>query len=432
MDVANLQIAVSAETEARQAVLEGILDFIGVRVAPQSEAEVLFCEGQIPPGPKLPLIAIGEAPMDVSALAEVRALRYHTLVSALHEAQTVLRDQDESDGLQTESPALVGSSASMRTLRALARRAADADAHYIVAGEPGTGKESLARLVHARSGRAEAPFVPLDCSVVPEALLESELFGHERGAFAGALTTKIGRLELAGEGSLYIDHVDRLPYPLQVKLLRAIQDGHFERTGSDERIPLKVRIVVGVQADLEQMSRDGEFREDLYYALSGMALHTVPLRERADDVPVLISNLSAAIEQTQHLTLRLSLDVLGVLQTYPWPGNVRELRNLLERLSLQFGGEVITTRDLPAKFSPSRPSVQTLDVDSQADEELPENVRLPVNGLDLKDYLARLERSLIEQALDDTGAVVARAADRLHIRRTTLVEKMRKYGISRA
>ena len=432
MDVANLQIAVSAESDARQAVLEGILDFIGVRVVPQSEAQLLLCEGQLPPGPQLPLIAVGEAPMDVSALAEVRTLRYHTVTSALHEAQTVLRDQDEADGLQTETPALAGSSPAMRTLRALARRAAAVDAHYLIAGEPGTGKETLARIVHARSSRAEAPFVPLDCSVVPEALLESEIFGHDRGAFAGALTTKIGRLELAGEGSLYIDHVDRLPYPLQVKLLRAIQEGHFERAGSDERIPLAARIVVGAQADLEQMSRDGEFREDLYYALSGMALHTSPLRERAEDVPVLISTLSAAIERTQHLSLRLSLDVLGVLQGYPWPGNVRELRNLLERLSLQFGGEVVTTRDLPSKFSTARPSAPKVDMDGHADEELPENVRLPVNGLDLKDYLARLERSLIEQALDDTGAVVARAADRLHIRRTTLVEKMRKYGISRA
>ncbi len=431
----NLRVAVAAQDREQERVLTGILEFAGVNVSDLETAQVILVgDGEGFVDDKKPIIYVGgEAPRHLNVVAEVPQLRYHQLISALHEAQTILRDdQGESSGLPS-LPTLVGDSPAMIGLRSMLHRATQVSAPILMLGEKGCGKEQIARIIHERSERSEGPFVPIDCGVIPEELIESELFGHERGAFPGALTTKVGRLELARTGTIYLANVDALNYPMQVKLLRALHDGTFERIGSDDRVELDVRVVAASESDLEEMVASGGFREDLYYKLSVFPVQLTALRMRTEDLPAVIERILADIEQAQKISLRLSMDVIESLKSYAWPGNVRELTNVLERLSFQYAQDVVTTRDLPARLS-GKAGVEPVseNVQSASQDATPENVRLPVNGLDLKDYLARLECSLIEQALDDTGSVVARAADRLHIRRTTLVEKMRKYGISRA
>lgn len=426
-------VGVVADTEERSRVIESVLEFAGLTIRHPQEAAVVVVQGRGGDvNPSQPVIYVGETPPDaLRVMAQINHLRYHSLIGALHEVQTALRDDSADTSALPCVPVLIGGSASMVTLRAMAQRAASGDAPVLLAGERGTGKEMLARLIHDESARSAMPFVPLDCSAVPEELVESELFGHERGAFPGALTNKAGRLQLAQGGTLFLDNVDALTYPLQVKFLRALEARCFQPLGGSQSMALDVRVMCATSQNLEEAVREGAFREDLFYQLSVFPLQLVPLRERPEDIPAAMERIAAEIEQKQNISLRLSVDVMDTLCRYAWPGNVRELKNLLERLSLQFGADVVTTRDLPPKLT-GAPVTQGAQETSVELEATPDSVRLPVNGLDLKDFLARLERSLIEQALDDTGAVVARAADKLHIRRTTLVEKMRKYGISRA
>lgn len=432
MDAASMGIGVVADSAERGRAIETVLEFSGLTLRRPDEASVLVVQGRgVDVDPSQPVIYVGEAPPDsLRVMAQISRLRYHSLIGALHEVLTTLRD-DASDPVTLPCvPVLIGGSASMVTLRAMAQRAASADAPVFFSGERGTGKELVARIIHEGSARTGMPFVPLDCAAVPEELLESELFGHERGAFAGALTSKPGRLQLAQGGTLFLDNVDALSYPMQVKLFRALEARCFQPFGGSQSIALDARMMCATAENLEAAVRDGTFREDLFYQLSVFPLQLVPLRERPEDIAAVMERIAAEIEQRQNITLRLSVDVMDVLYRYAWPGNVREMKNLLERLSLQFGADVVTTRDLPPKLT-GTPVAQSQPDTALELEATPDSVRLPVNGLDLKDFLARLERSLIEQALDDTGAVVARAADKLHIRRTTLVEKMRKYGISR-
>jgi sigma-54 specific flagellar transcriptional regulator A len=301
----------------------------------------------------------------------------------------------------------------------------------LITGDSGTGKEVVARAIHDASRRRAGPFVPVNCGAIPAELLESELFGYERGAFTGAVSDKAGRFELAAGGTLFLDEIGDMPLAMQVKVLRAIQDRSFERVGGVRTRRADVRIIAATHQDLEAMMAAGTFREDLYYRLSVYPIALPPLRDRPSDIPMLAAAIADRIRTEQGLHARLTLDALEVLKSYPFPGNVRELKNLLERLSIEFPDELVSVRDLPEKVragaaadtpGPSVPAAGTTEAGG---------ARLPVNGLDLKAYLGDLERSLIEQALEDSESVVARAADRLHIRRTTLVEKMRKYGIER-
>ncbi len=433
MDAASMAVGVVADSVERGRVIESVLEFSGLTIRRPEEASVVVVQGQgLDVNPGQPVIYVGETPPEeLRVMAQISRLRYHSLIGALHEVHTALRDDSADTVALPCVPVLIGGSASMVTLRAMAQRATVGDAPVLLAGERGTGKELLARLIHEDSARCGMPFVPLDCSAVPEELVESELFGHERGAFPGALTSKAGRLQLAQGGTVFLDNVDALSYPMQVKLLRALEERSFQPLGGNQSMALDVRVMCATSQNLEEAVRVGAFREDLFYQLSVFPLQLVPLRERPEDIPAAMERIAAEIEQKQNITLRLSVDVMDTLCRYNWPGNVRELKNLLERLSLQFGADVVTTRDLPPKLT-GTPVAQNPQESEVQLEATPDSVRLPVNGLDLKDFLARLERSLIEQALDDTGAVVARAADKLHIRRTTLVEKMRKYGISRA
>ena len=437
MESAALKIGVVGADDIEQHVLGRIVEFMGHEVSPIGDSHVVLASGKesvrrVPPS--TPLLYVGaDSPQGRNVIANVDALRFHQLQSALHEVRTILRDQLVVNNPQHLLLArLLGQSTQMTQVRSLLEKVVNREVPVLLIGEPGTGKEFAARTLHAASNRSNRPFVPMNCGAIQSDLLEGELFGHERGAFLGALSSKPGRLELAEGGTLYLEEPAALDYAMQLKLLRVLQSREVTRLGADRSRTLDVRVIVADTGDLEARVRSGEFREDLYYHLSVYPVQIPPLRQRLEDIRALVDALCAEIERDQHLVLTLSVDVLATLARYGWPGNLRELRNLMQRLSIQCRGEVITTRDLPARIRESqgsndgRPAVHEVVLSDD-----PEAVRLPVNGMDLKDYLSRLERSLIEQALDDADAVVARAADRLHIRRTTLVEKMRKYGITR-
>ena len=320
----------------------------------------------------------------------------------------------------------VGISPAAQRVREGVSRASSRDVTVLITGESGTGKDVVARALHAASGRAAGPYVPVNCGAIPQDLLESELFGHEKGAFTGAITQKTGRFEMAHGGTLFLDEIGDLPFAMQVKLLRAIENKSFERVGGMKSLVSDVRIIAATNQNLEDKILAGEFREDLYYRLNVFPIELAPLRDRLEDLQVLIDALLARIIDEQRVSIRFTQDALKVLAQYPWPGNVRELGNLLHRLAIQFPNGLIRSADLPQKYQ------SLLEQSSnRAASEAPGLVKLPVNGIDLKGYLTELEKSLIEQALQDTNAVVARAADRLHIRRTTLVEKMRKHGLNR-
>ena len=271
-------------------------------------------------------------------------------------------------------------------------------------------------------------------------MLESELFGHEKGAFTGALATRIGKFQAADGGTLFLDEVGDLPLHMQVKLLRAIAERAIERVGGARPIDVDVRILAATHRDLEAMLAAGEFRDDLYYRLNVFPIEMPPLRLRRDDIPMLMNTLVNRLVEQGYREVHFTPEAVMSLLAHPWPGNIRELANFIERMAIMHPGGIVGIDDLPARFrhggdERARAGDDDVEVDSVADGTavMDPNATplLPVNGIDLKEYIGRLERSLIEQALDDTGSVVARAADRLHVRRTTLVEKMRKYGIER-
>ena len=341
-------------------------------------------------------------------------------------------DWSQEQRTELAFPELIGVSDAWQQVREHIGKVGPKDATVLITGESGTGKELVARAIHDASPRCDGPFVPLNCGAIPADLLESELFGHEKGAFTGAITSRAGRFELASGGTLFLDEVGDMPLPMQVKLLRALQERCFERLGSTESRQVNVRVIAATHRDLEQMIVEGSFREDLFYRLNVYPIGLQPLRERPEDIRALLIAVTRSVRREQGLEVRLTDDAVEQLVTYSWPGNVRELSNLMERLAIQFAGEVICAQDLPPKYlRAAAASEQVIENGTPAALDPNDLPMLPVNGIDLKDYLSRLERSLIRQALEDTGDVVARAAGRLHIRRTTLVEKMRKYGIER-
>lgn len=366
---------------------------------------------------------------------------YNQLLDSLHRAQVYQQafDVARERGQQRESNlfrSLVGTSRSIQQVRHQMQQVAGTEAGVLLLGEPGSGKEVAARNLHYHSGRREFPFVPVSCTAIAPELLESELFGCEAGAMPGAISSRQGRLELAAGGTLFIDEIADLPADLQVRLLRVLQEGVFKRMGSDEARPIDVRVIAATRHDLEQRVAEGRFRDDLYYRLNQFSIELPPLRERIEDIPLLINELIARMEHEKRGSIRFSSAALMSLCRHDWRGNVRELANLVERLAIMHPYGVIGVAELPKKF-------RHLDGETDEVEGAPQRepagalpgidapALLPIGGLDLKDYLNNLERSLIQQALDDAGGVVARAAERLRVRRTTLVEKMRKYAMGR-
>ncbi|HMV40000.1 MAG TPA: sigma-54 dependent transcriptional regulator [Plasticicumulans sp.] len=339
--------------------------------------------------------------------------------------------------------ALVGSSPAIVAVRKLIERVAPSDATVLILGESGTGKEVVARNLHYFSARQKGPFVPVNCGAIPENLLESELFGHEKGAFTGAITARRGRFELAEGGTLFLDEIGDMPMPMQVKLLRVLQERTFERVGSNKAIEADVRIVAATHRKLEEQIASGAFREDLYYRLNVFPIEMPPLRERIGDLPQLIDDLLRRQENQSGSRMTLTPAALRCLGRYPWPGNVRELANLIERLAiLQGGGGAVEVPDLPPKYQIGaeteihEPADSHAALAEDAEGAVPpaagRNLHLPAGGLDLKQYLSDLETQLIVSALEESNGVVAHAASLLKMRRTTLVEKIRKYGIKAA
>lgn len=370
-------------------------------------------------------------------------VKYRQLLHALQQAQ-LYRNNRESHPMGRSSPelfrSLVGNSRSIRQVRKLIQQVAASDANVLILGESGTGKEVVARNLHYYSARREKTFVPINCGAIPADLLESELFGHEKGAFTGAITARQGRFEMAEGGTLFLDEIGDMSLHMQVKLLRVLQERTFERVGSNKSITTDVRIIAATHRDLEQAIKRGEFREDLYYRLNVFPIEMPPLRERVEDIPLLVTELITRLEHEGRGTVRLTPAAVVALCQYHWPGNVRELANLVERLVIMYPMGVVEVADLPAKFQvesemaePVSEMVLNKVIAKEGvgvpSESLP---RLPREGIDLKEHLADLERHYIVQALEEAGGVVAHAASRLKLRRTTLVEKMRKYGLQRA
>ena len=363
-------------------------------------------------------------------------VKFQQLTDSLKEAQ-ILRDEQGMDRRSLELfRALVGTSPAIQAVRGFVERVARTDATVLVLGETGTGKEVVARNIHYHSERRGKPFVAVNCGAIPADLLESELFGHEKGAFTGAISARQGRFELAEGGTLFLDEIGDMPLMMQVKLLRVLQERSFERVGSNKSLQTDVRIIAATHRDLESLIREGKFREDLYYRLNVFPIEMPALRERVQDVPYLINDLVARMTAEGRGSLKLSEDAVRMLMRYPWPGNVRELANVLERLAILHPKGRVDVQDLPRKILEQvgldlpAEMLETTAVLPQTAAEAAE-MRLPQEGLDLKEHLSQLEVSLIRQALDEADGVVAHAAQLLRMRRTTLVEKMRKYSIGR-
>lgn len=347
--------------------------------------------------------------------------------------------QQKAERPSTLFRSLVGNSAAIRHVRKLVEQVASSNANVLILGESGTGKEVVARNLHYNSGRRDAPFVPINCGAIPIDLLESELFGHEKGAFTGAITTRQGRFEMAEGGTLFLDEIGDMSLNMQVKLLRVLQERCFERVGSSKSIKTNVRIIAATHRNLEERIKNGEFREDLYYRLNVFPIEMPPLRERTSDIPLLINDLINRFENDKRGSVRLTPAAVISLCQYHWPGNVRELANLIERLVILHPYGVVDLPELPDKFriqGVSVPAVAGFSAESAAGEvygkyrDAP--ARLPEENFDLKEHMSNLEYSFIKQALDEANGVVAHAAKRLNMRRTTLVEKLRKYDLQRS
>jgi len=372
---------------------------------------------------------------------------------------------------------LVGVSPTVSKGRELIEQVADNEASVLILGDSGTGKEVVARNLHYHSDRKDKPFVPINCGAIPPDLLESELFGHEKGAFTGAISSRQGRFELAEKGTLFLDEIGDMSLPMQVKLLRVLQERTFERVGSNKSIVADVRILAATHRNLEANIKDGTFREDLFYRLNVFPIELPSLRERLEDVPFLLQDQIDKLEADERGSVRLTAAATEMLGQYSWPGNVRELSNLVERLSILYPDSIVDVQHLPPKYQslanarsqkkaqaskpPFNPALMFADFDDEDDlldesqqnmpEKLPSNlperitaglaetaitpdqassVEMGEEGLDLKEHLANMEINLIKQALSSTGGVVAHAAKLLKMRRTTLVEKLKKYAIN--
>lgn len=375
-------------------------------------------------------------------------LRLPQFSDVMHRAQLYrLRREDNGDTAQNSElfRCLVGNSRAIRRIRTMIEQVADSAATVLILGESGTGKEVVARNLHYHSSRRDKAFVPINCGAIPADLLESELFGHEKGAFTGAISSRQGRFELAENGTLFLDEIGDMSLPMQVKLLRVLQERTFERVGSNKSIVANVRIVAATHRNLEQSIHDGRFREDLFYRLNVFPIDMPPLRDRVEDIPLLLSELVSRLEHQKRGSVRLTPAAMISLCQYRWPGNVRELSNLIERLVIMHPYCVVDVDDLPEKFQVKKTGCVKQDVDVGSIERALESIsavdnsalqnagtpNLPSEGIDLKEYLADVEQHFINQALDNTAGVVAHAAKLLKMQRTTLVEKMRKYGIQR-
>jgi len=362
---------------------------------------------------------------------------------------------------------LVGDGPAMQNVKKLILQVAQTDASVLILGESGTGKEVVAQSLHNVSSRASKSFVPINCGAIPGELLESELFGHEKGAFTGAITARKGRFEMAEKGSIFLDEIGDMPLPMQVKLLRVLQERTYERVGGNKSFQCDVRVIAATHRNLEDNIADGTFREDLFYRLNVFPIEMPALRERREDIPSLFDFMFQNIQANGRQIPKLTERALIALQHYDWPGNVRELGNLAERLSILFPDLPVDYDDLPPRYQIDLPEeVNLIQVEAATSEKpsqeslqaSPKDIEVSLvsepesgvessesasqsasglegvpnldDGLDLKSYLVEMEVQLIQRALSQTEGNVSQAAKLLQTNRTTLVEKIRKYDLS--
>ena len=328
-----------------------------------------------------------------------------------------------------ERPPLIGHSASMRAIYDVVARVADSPSTVLITGESGTGKELVAQALHRGSSRRDRPLIKVNCAAIPRDLVESELFGYEKGAFTGAVGAKPGRFELADGGTLLLDEIGEIPVEMQVKLLRALQESEFERVGGIKTIRVDVRLIAATNRDLQALIAEERFREDLFYRLNVVPIALPPLRDRREDIPLLVSHFIEKYDRRLGKRVeRVDDEALDVLVHYAWPGNIRELENVMERSILFADGPVVTVAQLPESLrdraaAPPRPVAPVGALGSMA----------APSGASMKDIVrqaqSELERSLIVRALDETGGNVTRAARQLQISRKSLQVKMKELGL---
>ena len=351
-----------------------------------------------------------EKPFQFDKLIHVlqKAMEQRRLTSEIAYLRSQLEDRNQFGGI-------LGRSRPMQKLFHVLETVARSNSTILVTGETGTGKEVVARAIHHNSTRRAHRFVALNCSAIPETLLEAELFGHVRGAFTGAVGARQGRFEQAHKGTLFLDEVGTMSTALQMKLLRALQEREFERVGDSQTIKVDVRVIAATNSELAKMVAEGSFREDLYYRLHVIPIQLPPLRERRDDIPLLVKHFLEKF--APGIPMQVSQDAMRALMAYAWPGNVRQLENAIERaVALGGGRREVAVIDLPAEVQTTPESAAAPFVD------------FPDAGLDLPAYLATIERDLIERSLERTGGNRNKAAELLRIKRTTLVEKLKRLG----
>jgi len=343
--------------------------------------------------------------------------------------------------LDTNSFNIIGESPEIRAVFDIVGRAAASQSTVMIYGESGTGKELIARALHLNSPRKSKPFIAVNCAAIPHDLLESELFGYEKGAFTGAVNARIGRIELANQGTIFFDEIGDMPPALQVKLLRVLAEREIDRIGSVKSTPVDIRVITATHQNLEAAIEEGRFREDLYYRLNIIPLALPPLRDRKTDIPLLVSHFLNQFNGTGR-SKTINEEAMNILENYSWPGNIRELANFVERMVVLSIGSTITSRDLPDKVLGEVPKEKwtPLEKDSEPTgnptQILQQSLRqsfhvgIPDEGINLKKLVEGFEKELLIEALEKTGWVKNKAAILLSLNRTTLVEKLKKLKIT--
>ena len=353
---------------------------------------------------------------DLVKLTVARALSY----AKLKEENITLKDQLND---KYDFGKMIGYSDCMKKIFDTITKVSASDSTILITGESGTGKELVAKAIHFNSSRKNQPLITVNCGAIPEELLESELFGHEKGAFTGAIRTRIGRFELAQGGTIFLDEIGDMSPALQVKMLRVIQEKDFDRIGGVKTIQVDVRIIAATNQNLEKAVVEKKFREDLFYRINVIPIHLPPLRERGPDIAILANHFLRKFNKLKKKNLsHFSQDALGCLIRYPWPGNVRELENLIEMLVVMREEGDIEVSDLPQKLLNPRDS----------EPSSPCHIYLPMNGINFNEMVSQFEKDLLLQALRKSSGIKKRAAKLLNLNRTTLVEKLKRYKLTEA
>ncbi len=357
-------------------------------------------------------------PFDLTDMRVVirRAAENARLVREVEE----LRRQME-EGLKAEAPRFIGESTVMRVVRETISTVADSDVTCLILGESGTGKELVAELIHLQSNRAKGPFITLNCAAIPDTLIETEMFGYEKGAFTGAAQRTTGKFEQADGGTLFLDEIGDMTPMVQTKLLRVIETGEFHRVGGASTVRVNVRLLAATNKDLKEAIASGSFREDLFYRVNVVSLPLPPLRNRPEDIPILVTSfLTRFNEKFGKAITGVDEEVMARFLEYPWPGNVRELQNALQRAVVLERSDIITFAAVPPEMIGGTPSTSTLSLDELAGQSLPDA---------LKQVRSRFERVLIEEALERSGGNKSEAARLLRISRVNLHQKINEYAI---